>query len=417
MKKCLLYPAAILFFSLLSLSSKAQTSLTLGDIAFTGFNVDAHSSDAGDHFSFVILRTGGITAGTTIRFTDRGWLSGTCGTNGWAATAEGDMLWTSSSALAYGAQVRISSMGTASTGTVTGTAISLAATGDQLFAIQGTIAGVYVMLAGIHMNEEVGVTSATNWDNQVAPTAAQSNRPTCLVDGTHALFINPELDNARIKSTVILSGNPATDRSRVNNAANWDVNDVTAYDLPGSLSGLPVNFLFVKAAERNKDIQVEWEIGVEAEIIDYTVEKSNDGRLYTEVGTVAATGKRSYAWTDIQPHSGANFYRIRATEVSGIFKYSTVVIVNISRNGRGIAVYPTIVRTSQFTLQLTNLPAGNYKLNLQSANGQLVFSRNYVHAGGSATQTITLPATVQNGVYRLNLRGGDENRVTTIVVE
>jgi hypothetical protein len=417
MRRGILYIVLALVFLVNSVASKAQTTLVLGDIAFTGFNVDAHPSDGGDHFSFVILRTGGIASGTTIRFTDKGWSTGACGTNGWAAGVEGDILWTATSALPYGRQVRISSAGTASTGTVSGTPITPAATGDQIFAIQGTIAGAHTMLAGIHMNEEIGITSATNWDNQAVPTAAQSNKPACIVNGTHGLFINPEVDNARLKPSVILSGNPATDRSRVNNVANWDVNDVTPFDLPGPLSGLPVEFTWVKATERSGKVQVDWGIGLEEEMKDYTLERSFDGRLYVEMGTVPASGKNTYTWTDVQPYTGVNYYRIRATEINGITKYSTVAIVNLSKGGKGIGVYPNVVRNNNFNLQMTNLPAGSYKLTMISAVGQVVYSRSFAHSGGSATQTVNLPAATPKGVYRINMSSGVETVITTVVVE
>lgn len=426
MRKTILYSALFVILLSVANTSSAQTTLALGDIAFTGFNVDA-AGDGGDHFSFVILRTGGIAAGTTIRFTDRGWTGqpgAACGTNSWSATAEGDILWTATTALAYGAQVRISSVGTASTGTITQvTAFSFAAGGDQIFAIQNSpqpganINGAHVMLAGLHMNEEVSTTSATNWDNQAAPTTSQSNKPACIVNGTHGLFINPEVDNARIKPSVVLSGNPATDRSRINNAANWDVDDATPFTLPGPLSGLPVDFTWIKAAQKGSAVSVEWGVGEEDQILHYTIERSFDGRLFTEVGTIQAAGRRTYSWSDLKPMDGNNYYRIRATEMSAAEKYSTIAIVNLGKGSKGIGVYPNIVRSGQFNLQITNLPAGNYKLNVHSGTGQLVYSRTINHTGGSATQSINLPSAMPKGIYRLNMFTTAENAVATIVVE
>ena len=432
MRKGILYSVLIVLVLSNAMNASSQTALSLGDIAFTGFNIDAKVSganaDGGDHFSFVILRTGGIAAGTRIRFTDRGWNTGACGTNGWSAVVESDFYWTASSALAYGAQVRISSIGTASTGTVTGTFAGFAATGDQIFAVQslpitgpGTdVTGSHTMLAGMHMNEEVGVTSATNWDNQpgASLTAAQSNRPTCVVNGTHGLFINTEVDNARIKGSVILSGNPATDRSRINNAANWDVSDATPFDLPGPLSGLPVNFTSIKAFQKGVNVDVEWNVGTEDQLKHYVIERSFDGRLFTEVGTVAAIGKGSYSWSDIKPMDGSNFYRIRAVDLDESFKYSSIAIVNLSKGGKaGINVYPTVVRSGQFNLQITNMPAGSYRLQMYNSNGQVVLTRTINHTGGSATQSVNLPAATAKGLYRINMFTANDNVVTNIIVE
>lgn len=416
MRKSLLFPAFLAGGLLFAVSSGAQTTLALGDIAFTGYN-----SVTGDDFSFVILRTGGIAANTQIKFTNRGWNTGACGTNGWAAAAEEEVVWTAAVAIPYGRQIRIAGLTATyaygSPGTVTGTALNQSTVGDQIFAYQGTQTGAHTMLAGIHMNEEPGLTGAANWDNVGAPSGTQSNKPACIVNGTHGLFINPEINNARLRANVILSGNPATDRSRVNNAANWEVNETTDFVLPGALSGLPVEFTYIKALQRNNAINVEWGIGTEEDILSYTIEKSDDGRLYVESGTLTATGKSTYSWTDAQPASGNNYYRIRANEQDGSTKYSTIAVVNLTRGVKGVSVYPSSVTGNSFTLQLNSLPAGNYKLNMISTIGQTVFSRNITHGGGSATQIVTLPASTQKGVYRLNMTNGSVNSVTTIVVE
>lgn len=432
MRKGLLYPA-VLFMSLTcAISSSAQTTLALGDIAFTGYN-----SLTSDNFSFVILRTGGIAANTQIKFTSRGWWgtpTNTCGTNSWATTVEEEVVWTAAVAIPYGRQIRITGLTAfyayGAAGTVTGTALNLSSGGDQIIAYQGTQTGAHTILTGIQMNYSIGITNSgsNNWDNTggVSPTGTQTNRPPCIVNGTHGLFVtqpavNPdgmdEVDNARLRASVILSGNPATDRSRVNNRANWETSDVSEFTLPGALSGLPVEFTYIKALQKNSGINVEWGIGTEEDIIDYTVEKSDDGRLYSEAGVLAASGKGTYSWTDLQPALGNNYYRIRATETNGSVKYSTVAVVNLTRGVKGVSVYPSVVKGNNFTLQMNSLPAGNYKLNLISAIGQTVFSRNMVHGGGSATQTVTLPSAIQKGVYRINVTNGSVNSVTTIVVE
>lgn len=418
-------------------SVNAQTTLALGDIAFTGYN-----TTTSDNFSFVILKTGGIAAGTVIKFTDRGWWgqapNNTCGTQGWGTTVEEEVVWTAAVAIPYGRQVRIQGLTSYyqyvagnDGGTVTGTALNLSSGGDQIFAYQGTQTGVYTMLAGIQMNYSIGITNAgaNNWDNTgaVSPSGTQSNRPACLVTGTHAIIVTQpaanadgvdEVDNGALKYQTVLSGNPATDRSRVNNVANWITSDVSEFTLPPSLSGLPVDFTWIKALDRSSGgVSVEWGVGTEEEIKNYTIEKSDDGRLYVELGVVTATGQKSYSFTDLQPANGANYYRIRATELSGTTKYSTIAIVNRSKGGKGIGVYPTIVRNNSFILQVNNLPAGSYKLNIHNTMGQLIMSRVLNHGGGSASQSINIPATTQKGVYKVSLTGGAGTNTTTIVVQ
>ncbi|HYF30660.1 MAG TPA: hypothetical protein VD993_06050 [Chitinophagaceae bacterium] len=432
MKKFTLYFTLATALIVNTITALAQpTVLNPGDIAFTGYNGDDNTINAGTtnkDICFILLRN--INAGTTIFFTDFGWRSDAaafqtanpCGGSTGAVT-DGIIQWTASINMEYGMQVNIrcrTAPLSANTGTVTGTQatfntptdyLTLALGGDQVFAYQGSFASP-TLLAGLNMN---GAWDATLLNCTF--TSSMSVLPAILSTDNRAFAITPEVDNARLRPGLTLTGNAATDRAAIANvAANWDVNDVTGFALPSALQGLPVDFTWVKASQKGSGVDVEWGVGTEEQIKDYTVEWSGDGRLFTVAGTVAASGKRSYTWSDIKPVAGNNFYRIRATEVSGATKYSTIAIVNLGK-GKGIGVYPNVVRNSRFNLQITGMPAGNYKLNVHSGTGQLVYSRTINHTGGSATQTINLPSGLPKGIYRMNMFAAAENVVATIVIE
>src|SRR5690606_23367780 len=126
----------------------SQTALTAGDIAFVGSNTDG-ATNADDNISFVLLKD--IDAATTIIFTDMGWND----TTGFFAIAgDGDFTWTSGVARTAGQVVTINM------GPLLPAAYS--SIGDQLFAIQGTIASP-IFIAGIHFND-TGTSDDANWD-------------------------------------------------------------------------------------------------------------------------------------------------------------------------------------------------------------------------------------------------------------
>lgn len=343
-----------------------------------------------------MLRTGGIAPGTVIKFTDRGWSSGTCGTNGWAATVEEEIVFTTTQTLAYGTIISIEGLTATyyngTPGTVTGTPLDLSSSGDQLFAYVGTQTGAYTLLAGIHMNQEAG-TAASTWDNVGSPDATQSNKPACIVNGTHGLFINPEVGNAKLKSSVDISGNPATDRARVNNAANWAVSNSAEFSL------LPVKFTSVNAYEKNGHIQIEWQAGTEESLKEYLVERSADGRNYIVAGIVAASGRDQYSFLDAPSTASKMYFRIKAVDLDGSFTFSKVLVINNSTSLNGMFVYPTIV-TGDFNLQLANLTQGVYQARLYNLSGQLIQTYKLVHNGGSSIQTLVVPSGAR-GLHKI----------------
>jgi len=203
------------------------TTLNAGDIAFSGYI----SAAATDEFSFVLLRN--IGPGTVINFTDNGWLS----TNVFA-TGEQTCTWTSNAAYGAGTEIHISGLTATlasggSAGTVTGTALGLSTTGDQILAYRGTPAAP-TFISAIHMNvftiaggDAVNTTAAA-WDGTATGTSA-SALPTGLTTGTNCIWIGTqgvaasEFENARYGtcSNPATLGAISTLRAALNNQANW----------------------------------------------------------------------------------------------------------------------------------------------------------------------------------------------------
>jgi hypothetical protein len=246
--------SAIFLFSLIlsaTNNTNAQTTLVAGDIAFSGY-IGNGTAVGTDQFSFVLLRN--ISSGTIINFTENGWLS----TN-LLQTAEFTVTWTANSALVAGQEIRISgttptlASGAGTPGTVSGTALSLSANGDQVLAYQGTsIAPTFI--AGIHMNvyslanvPDPVTTTAAAWDS-TANTLNSSAVPTGLTNGTNAIWIgtqgdiNSEVDNARFTCGTAPVGTVAAARAALTDQSNWTTrnNDAPSFTLPTGCAYLVV---------------------------------------------------------------------------------------------------------------------------------------------------------------------------------
>jgi large repetitive protein len=228
---------------------KAQTTLVAGDIAFTGYQGFGTSATV-DEFSFVLLRA--VTANTVVNFTDNGWLS----TNVFR-TGETTVSWTAATALPAGTEVKIVGLtptlsGAGNPGTVTGTALSLSANGDQILAYQGSV-GSPTFITAIHMNvysttnSDPVTTTAAAWDG-TANTANSSALPTGLTNGTNAIWIgtqgdiNSEKDNARFICAGDLS-TVASIKGLIFDQTKWTTSD-------GDPSGLilPTGCSYITAA-------------------------------------------------------------------------------------------------------------------------------------------------------------------------
>lgn len=242
---------ALLFLAIFTVSGlvgNAQTTLVTGDLAFSGYI----ANDAvPDQFSFVLLKN--ITTGTVIKFTDFGWRTAPLGFNSAAAT-ESEMTFTATSNMNAGTEILIdgttaTKAGGGSAGTLVHTVgaafnptFSLAITGDQVFAFQGTFGtpGSITFIAGMHMNVETAPAStAATWDGTGATISGQtSEKPAALTSGTNANWFTTEVDNARFICASAPIGTVAQVRAALNSAsttpANWIANSTnpSGFTLP-----------------------------------------------------------------------------------------------------------------------------------------------------------------------------------------
>lgn len=177
---------------------------------------------------------------------------------------------------------------------------------------------------------------------------------------------------------------------------------------------LPVKFGFVKATQQFSGIKVEWSNLTELDVINYSVERSADGRNFTAVGSVNARlnngGKADYSFMDANPLDGVNFYRIKSLETDSRTRYSIIVKVDTRGGATQLVLYPNPSTGEQISYQAVNLARGKYTLRIFNAMGQQVYTQALNHAGGSVSEAIPLPA-VKAGIYSFRL-SSDENIFT-----
>jgi len=299
LKKLLL---AFLCSTMLLTANAQPTTLTLGDIAFTGANTASgtvNGATSNKDFSFVLLKA--INTGTTIFFTDYGWMStgafqSTCSTN--PALTDGVVKWVADKEYPYGTQVviRCQVSPTANVGTATGEQaaintlnggpqyVTIASPGEVVFAYQGSLTSPS-FVAALSLIPAGWTTGTLDCSTGLAPNA--STRPAAFNNSNnYAVVLMPTGGtNARLKATVTLSTDAATARTTLANPANWDFS-TTQQVLPASPNVLPVNFDKVTASVKGTALTVNWRTTSETNCKSYTVEVSADGDNWQSLGSV-----------------------------------------------------------------------------------------------------------------------------------
>ena len=180
------------------------------------------------------------------------------------------------------------------------------------------------------------------------------------------------------------------------------------------LATLPITFTSIKAYQSHNDIEVEWKVENETNIVQYEVERSADGNTYTKVGASAAKNipVSNYAWPDENAAKGYNYYRIKSVDINGKMEYSTVVKVFVGTTLQSISVFPNPVKDRMIHMQLLNQPSGTYHLRLLNNAGQVISSKQIEHPGGSSTESLLINKTAIHGIYQLEIMQPNNNKVT-----
>lgn len=178
---------------------------------------------------------------------------------------------------------------------------------------------------------------------------------------------------------------------------------------------LPVNWLYFRGTNRNKDNILEWATSSEQNSKEFKVERSLDAINFSAIGTVPAAGNSSsistYGYTDRNIdllNSPVMYYRLRQVDLDNNYSYSAVVRLTYKEPSTlNSIVYPNPAsRTLTITVGDKNLVGT--MASIYDMNGRLIESIKI----SAQSQTIDI-SRYTNGIYLIKL----DNKETLKVIK
>jgi hypothetical protein len=185
---------------------------------------------------------------------------------------------------------------------------------------------------------------------------------------------------------------------------------------PGSV--VPVTITSIRAYQKRNDIEVEWKVENELNIVSYEVQKSLDGIHFSFANLVAARGgNNTYLSLDVHAMYGDNYYRVKSTDANGQIKYTRIVKVRMGYGSQGITIYPNPASNKQVGIAFANMPEGVYETTIFNNLGQLILSNKINHSAGSSSEAILFNQFVPAGTYHLDIihPGGKKETLQFVV--
>jgi hypothetical protein len=190
------------------------------------------------------------------------------------------------------------------------------------------------------------------------------------------------------------------------NVNNGCLERMASFNLTGECyQVLPTSFQ-LNAKKNGNGNELLWNNPGQKGVIKYLVERkqSNESKFYS-IGTVAIQNGTRYTFIDNSFQGGSTQYRLKVVYVNKT-EYSNIVVLKSSSNE--IVVYPNPVR-NEFRISLSSERPADYKIELISANGQLLYTteaRNIL----STTLSYNRDSNIKAGIYLLRITDKSKNR-------
>jgi hypothetical protein len=172
-------------------------------------------------------------------------------------------------------------------------------------------------------------------------------------------------------------GSPAVTGGTITQSGGYTIHTFTGNGTFEASSTLPIDFISLKAEVKSNKVAVSWKVSAESNIVNYEVERSADGRQFTSIGNVAASGSSQYNFTDSRPVSATSYYRIKSAAITGGVKYSTIIKLQFGNSSPVVSIYPNPVR-DQLGISLTNAGGHLYEVRILNLYGTEVIRRSRV---------------------------------------
>ena len=168
---------------------------------------------------------------------------------------------------------------------------------------------------------------------------------------------------------------------------SWQFNSGASLDC----AVLPVEFLTLGATAEGASVSVDWATASETNSDYYVVERSSDAEHFEPLGTVEAAGESQhridYAFTDLFPREGANYYRLKQVDLDGAYERTENVVVLFGKHDEKPTLFPN---PAQDVLNISfNMPlAGTAYVQVVDASGRVVRDRDVDVQRGQQTISI-----------------------------
>jgi hypothetical protein len=153
-------------------------------------------------------------------------------------------------------------------------------------------------------------------------------------------------------------------------------------------------------------VSVKWTTVTEVNNSHFTIDRSADGNSFNSIGTVAAANDangHSYSFIDNHPLTGKNYYRLSQTDIDGKTTYFNVLEVTVTPATSGLRISPNPV-SSYIQLELVHPETGDLQVVLSDMQGRVLQTWKFTKQDVLWQQSLQI-GNLPAGNYTIQIKG------------
>jgi hypothetical protein len=172
-----------------------------------------------------------------------------------------------------------------------------------------------------------------------------------------------------------------------------------------------------KADSRNGVVGITWKTDNEANLREYEIESSPDGRYYKNLGFIPARNNINgdfYEFENTVNYTDSVFYRLKIVDANGKWLYTKPVLYKINKT-TSFFVYPSVINVSGSNAIEVFVDDGFDFIEVINMNGAVLLKQNL--SGKTGKISIPISPDISAGTYVVQLKNQERTITQKIVIQ
>ncbi len=160
--------------------------------------------------------------------------------------------------------------------------------------------------------------------------------------------------------------------------------------------------LAFRGAEKNKKVELNWELITDHHLENIVVEKNSNSGNYKPIAEFPmknTTGQQSFHYTDEEAVSASSYYRLKLVSANGTVQYSNVLIFRNQKSGQAaLNVFPSVIDNNA-TINVFSKKKESGSVKVVDMSGRLLISQSIIIQACENNFTLTHLDKLSRGNY------------------